>query len=271
MKQVINVKGGNISLYSKNQDDFISLTDIAKFKNLEFPRYVVQNWMRTRFTIEFIWLWEQINNKDFNRVEFDTFKNESWANSFILNPKQWIEKTNAIWIISTSGRYGWTYAHKDIAFEFASWISVEFKLYLIKEFQRLKEKESKSLEWSVKRELTKINYKLQTDSIKNYLIPSLKDFKKKYVYSDEADLLNIIIFWKTAKDWKLENKDKSINENIRDYATIEQLLLLANLENLNWEFIKQWLDKYKRYELLSEITTNKMKILFDNNNFKNLK
>ncbi len=270
MKKIINVKWSDISLYSKNKDDYISLTDIAKSKNPEAPRYVIQNWMKTRFSVEFLWLWEIINNKNFNRVEFDTVKNESWSNAFVLTPKKWIEKTNSIWIISKSGRYWWTYAHKDIAFEFASWISAEFKLYLITEFQRLKEIETKwkSLEWSVKRELTKINYKFQTDSIKNYLIPSLEDFKKKYIYSDEADLLNIIIFWKTASTWRQDNKDKKWN--IRDFATIEQLLLLANLENLNGEFIKQWLKKEKRYELLREIAQNQIKILFDNN-FNKLK
>jgi len=270
MKQIINVKWSEITLFSKNQDEYISLTDIAKYKNPNDPRYVIQNWMKTRFSVDFLWLWETVNNENFNRVEFDTFKSEAWTNAFVLTPKKWIENTNAIWITSKSWKYGWTYAHKDIAFEFASWISAEFKLYLITEFQRLKEDETKwkSLEWSVKRELTKINYKLQTDSIKNYLIPSLEDFKKKYIYADEADLLNIIIFWKTAKDWRDENKDKKWN--IRDFATIEQLLLLANLENLNWEFIKQWLEKGKRYELLSEIAKNQMKILFDNN-FKKLK
>ncbi len=270
MKQIINVKWSEITLYSKNKDDFISLTDIAKFKNAEHTGLVISHWLSTRYTVEFIWLWEQLNNKDFNVTEFRNIKNESGSNGYVLSWKQWIEKTNAIWIISKAGRYWWTYAHKDIAFEFASWISAEFKLYLITEFQRLKEEETKwkSLEWSVKRELTKINYKLQTDSIKNYLIPSLEDFKKKYIYADEADLLNIIIFWKTAKDWRDENENKKWN--IRDYATIEQLLLLANLENLNWEFIKQWLEKEKRYELLSEIAKNQIKILFDNN-FKKLK
>jgi len=263
MKQVINVKGADISLYSKNQDDFISLTDIARFKNSKLTWLVISHWLSTRYTVEFIWLWEQINNPDFNVTEFRNIKNQSGSNWYVLSWKQWIEKTSAIWIVSTPGRYWWTYAHKDIAFEFATWISAEFKLYLITEFQRLKKRESKSLEWSVKRELTKINYKLQTDSIKNYLIPSLEDFKKKYIYADEADLLNIIIFWETAKNWRDANKNKKWN--IRDFATIEQLLLLANLENLNWEFIKQWLEKENRYELLRDIAKNQIKILFGNN------
>jgi hypothetical protein len=272
MKQNVNVKWREITFYSRNNNDFISLTDIAKYKSNK-PEQVIQNWMRNRNTIEFLWLWEKINNKNFKHLEFEVFKKEAWLNAFLLSPKKWIEKTESIWIISKSWRYWWTFSNKDIAFEFANWISVEFRLYFIKEFQRLKEWDLKShsLEWSVKRELTKINYKLQTDSIKNYLIPSLEVFKKKYIYSDEADLLNVIIFGKTAKDWREENGDKIKNENIRDFATIEQLLLLANLENLNWEFIKQWLEIEERYKLLSEIAKNQMRILFPNNSFKNLK
>jgi len=270
MKQIINVKWSEITLYSKNKDDFISLTDIARFKNQDFPKDVVKNWMKTYNTVEYLGLWERLNNSNFKGVDFDPIEKQAWKNAFVLSPTKWIESVWAIWMIVKRWKEGWIYAHKDIAFKFASWVSVEFELYLIKEFQRLKESEleTNTLEWSVKRELTKINYKLQTDSIKNYLIPSLEDFKKKYIYADEADLLNIIIFQKTAKYWKYENEDKKWN--IRDYATIEQLLLLANLENLNWEFIKQWLEKDKRYELLSEIAKNQMKILFDNN-FKKLK
>jgi len=264
MKQIINIKNTEVSLYSKSNEDYISLTDIAKYK-WDRSEQIIQNWLRNRNTIEFLYLWEKINNKNFKHLECEVFKKEAWLNSFTLSPKKWIETTNAIGIISKSWRYWGTYAHKDIAFEFANWISIEFRLYFIKEFQRLKEEEqkNKSLEWSVKRELTKINYKLQTDSIKNFLIPSLEDFKKKYIYSDEADLLNIIIFWKTAKQFKEENPDKKWN--LRDYASIEQLLLLANLENLNWEFIKQWLSKEQRYEGLAEIAKRQYKILFENN------
>lgn len=271
MKQIIKVKWSEINFYSKNKDDFISLTDIAKFKNSDFPKDVVKNWMRTYNTVEYLWLWERLNNPNFNGVDFDPIEKQAWKNAFVLSPSKWIELVWAIWMIVKRWKKWSIYAHKDIAFKFASWISVEFELYLIKEFQRLKESENKTLEWSVKRELSKINYRLQTDSIKKYLIPSLEDFKKKYIYSDEADLLNIIIFQKTAKDWRDENVDKLKNENIRDYATIEQLLLIANLENLNGEFIKQWLSIEKRYELLSEIAKNQIKILFSSNNFKNLK
>lgn len=273
MKQIINVKWSEITLYSNNKDDFISLTDIARFKNQAFPKDVVKNWMRNYNTVEYLWLWERLNNPNFNGVNFDPIEKQAWKNAFVLSPSKWIEEVWAIWMIVKRWKEWWIYAHKDIAFKFASWISVEFELYLIKEFQRLKESETKinTLEWSVKRELTKINYRLQTDSIKNYLVPSLDDFRKKYIYSDEADLLNIIIFQKTAKDWREENDDKPKNENIRDYATIEQLLLLANLENLNWEFIKQWLDVEKRYELLSEIAKNQMRILFGSSgNFEKL-
>ncbi len=271
MKKIINIKWREVSLFLKNKEDYISLTDIAKYKS-DRPDMVIQNWIRTYNTINYIWLWEEINNPDFNPFIYEGVKNDSRENAFVMTPKKWIEKTNAIWIISKSWRYWWTYAHKDIAFKFASWISVEFELFLIKEFQRLKQQEtqSKSVEWSVKRELAKINYKLQTDSIKNYLIPTLEDFKKKYIYADEADLLNIIIFGETANIWREENIDKKWN--IRDYASLEQLLLLANLENLNSEFIKQNLDKEKRYELLSEIAKKQMQILFKNIwNFKKIK
>ena len=261
-KQIIEVIGNSISILKINNEDYISLTDMIKTKDWDF---VVSDWLRNRNTIEFLSIWEEIYNKDFNCGNSAIIKSKAWLNGYKLSTKKWIENTNAIWIISKSWRYWWTYAHKDIAFEFWMWISPKFKIYLIKEFQRLKELETKwkSIEWSVKRELTKINYKLQTDSIKNYLIPSLEDFKKKFIYSDEADLLNIIIFGKTAKMWRDENLDKKWN--IRDFASIEQLLLLANLENLNWEFIIQWLERDKRYELLAKIAWRQFKILFWNN------
>ncbi len=267
MKKKSNIKilWTEVTLYSQRSDDYISLTDIAKYKNADMTGLVISHRLSRRYTVEFIWLREQINNANFNVTEYSNIKNESWSHWYVLSSKQRISKTNAIGVISKAWRYGGTYAHKDIAFEFASWISAEFKLYLITEFQRLKQKENKSLERSVKRELTKINYKLQTNSIKNYLLPTVEEFKQNYIYSDEADLLNIIIFWKTAKIWEAEN----INcvGNIRDYATIEQLLLLANLENLNWEFIRQWLAKEKRYSMLSKIAINQMNILFWDWNF----
>ncbi len=265
MKESIEIKGVEVRAYSKNEDDYICLTDIARYKNTSEPKDVVKNWMRNYNTVEYLGLWERLNNSNFKGVDFDPIEKQAGKNGFTLSPSKWINEVGAIWVVVKRWKFGWTYAHKDIAFKFASWISVEFELFLIKEFQRLKEEEfkNKSLQWSVRRELTKINYKLQTDSIKNYLIPSVEDFKKKYLYSDEADMLNVIIFGETAKTWREKNKESKWN--IRDMATIEQLLLLANLENLNGEFIKQALDKEKRYELLAEIAWRQMKILFGNN------
>lgn len=255
MKKTIQVKWVNIILFEQKEEDYISLTDIAKKKNPDFPADIIKNWLRTKSTIEFLWLWEKINNSNFNPVEFDQFKNEAGTNAFVLNPKKWIENTRAIGIISKAGRYGGTYAHKDIAFEFASWISAEFKLYLIQEFQRLKneENEKKLLGWDIKRNLAKINYKIQTDSIKKHLIPSLSEFQKKYIYANEADLLNLIVFWKTAKEWNGANKELAKTGNMRDYADVLELSLLSNLESFNSEFIKWKLDKETRFIQLSEI------------------
>lgn len=257
MKKVIKVNWNEIILFEQKEEDYISITDIAKKKNEEFPADVIKNWLKTKNTIEFLWLWERINNENFKLVEFDQFKNEAWSNSFVLSPQKWIETTNAIWIISKSWRYGWTYAHKDIAFEFASWISAEFKYYLIKEFQRLKDEENERrlLWWDIKRNLAKINYRVQTDAIKDYLIPTLPEFKKKYnQYASEADLLNLIVFWKTAKEWGKENPELAKNWNIRDYAWVIDLSILSNLESFNSEYIKQWLTKEERFERLSQIT-----------------
>lgn len=201
VKRKVNVKGTEIVLFSKEKEDYISLSDIARYKDSERSDYILQNWMRNRSTIEFIGLWEQIHNPNFNSIEFDGFKNEAGSNSFTLTPKKWITATNAIGIISKAGRYGGTYAHQDIAFEFASWISAEFKLYLLKEFQRLKQAEidQKKLEWNVSRTLVKVNYLIHTDAIKENLIPEkISESKRKFVYADEADLLNIALFGKTA-------------------------------------------------------------------------
>ena len=218
----ISVQGKEITIFNKKQEDYISLTDIAKYRNKDAPVDIVKNWLRTKSTIELLGLWEKLNNPDFKQVEFDLFRNEAGANYFVLSPKKWIETTNAIGMFSKSGRYGGTFAHKDIAFEFASWISVEFKLYFIKEFQRLKEEENKtkSLEWNLQRTLTKINYRIHTDAIKEKLIPpELTKEQITYVYANEADLLNVAMFGKTAKQWRNENLDKK--GNMRDYATIE--------------------------------------------------
>ena len=265
MQKSITVQWTPISLTHQHEADYISLTDIARHKNPEDPRFVVQSWMKSRNTVEFLWLWETIHNPGFNRIEFEAVKNEAGNNAFSLSPQKWIENTHAIGIISKSGRYGsGTYAHKDIAFKFASWISVEFELYMIKEFQRLKEAESeqKSLGWNIKRELAKVNYRIQTDSIKKYLIPTLSEFEQKYSYADEADLLNIVLFGKTAKQWREEYPDQEWN--IRDHAGLHELVILINLENFNADFIKKSISRGERYELLREITEAQLEILTSN-------
>jgi len=229
--KTIEVKGTEITIFSHHKEEYISITDIARHKDLRTD-YIIQNWMRNRNTIEFLGIWERLNNPDFNPIEFDGFRNRSGLNSFTLTPKQWIERTNAIGIISKAGRYGGTYAHKDIALEFATWISVEFKLYLIKEVQRLKEEEQKKLGWDLRRNLAKINYRIHTDAIKENLIPpTLSRHQIDLVYASEADILNMALFGKTAAQWREENPGKI--GNIRDYANISQLVCLLNLENLN--------------------------------------
>lgn len=252
------------------EDEFISLTDIARYKNSKDPRIVINNWIRNKDVIYFLGLWESMNNNGFKRIEFDTFKSESGSNAFTLSPQEWINKTKAIGISVRRGRYdGGTYAHKDIAFEFASWISPEFKLYLIVEYQRLKEKESKSLEWSVSRELSKINYKVHTDAISKYIVPTLTDKQIHYVYASEADILNVALFGVTANDWRVNNKDKQ--GNIRDYATLEQLICLANLESINSVLVKEGINQSVRLVKLNEIAKSQMKILMDNKNIKQIK
>ena len=236
VKGTIHAKDTDITVLSyTNSNDYISLTDIAKYKNPEAPADIIKNWMRIRNTIEFLGLWEELNNPDFKLVEFDQFKNEAGANSFVLSPQKWIKETDAIGIISKSGRYGGgTFAHKDIAFEFASWLSPEFKLYIIKDYQRLKEDESHrlALDWNVNRILSKTNYRIHTDAIKSNLIPAELPAKdQRFIYADEADVLNVALFGMTAKQWRDLNPDTK--GNMRDYASIEQLLVLVNLETIN--------------------------------------
>jgi hypothetical protein len=256
----IAVKGTEVTVIKNIKQDYISLTDIARHKNAERTDDLIRNWIRNRNTIEFLGIWEQLNNPDFKPVEFDGFRKQAGLNSFTLTPKQWIEKTKAIGIISKAGRYGGTYAHKDIAFEFASWISVEFKLYLIKEFQRLKENEQGELEWNVKRQLTKINYRIHTDAVKENLIPlNLSPKQITMVYANEADVLNMALFGKTAKQWRDENSDKK--GNIRDYANVSQLVCLANLESLNAVLINEGLSQSERLKKLNQIAIQQMKIL----------
>lgn len=267
----VNVKGISVSVKKSNHNDYISLTDIAKYKSSS-PNDVIKNWIRNKDTIEFLGLWEKINNINFKQVEFDGFRNEAGRNAFTMSPKKWIEGTNAIGIISESGRYGGTFAHKDIAFEFASWVSAEFKLYLIKEFQRLIDVENKknNIEWNVSRVLAKINYKIHTDSIKKNLIPEdLTPQQKSYAYASEADLLNMALFSITAKEWREKNPDK--DGNIRDHASIEQLLVLANLENLNSEYIKNGMEQKDRLTNLNKIAIEQMKILTNQKAIEELK
>ena len=263
----INVKGLKINIFEQKFDKYINITDIAKKKNPEEPRFVIINWLRNRNTIEFLGIWELIHNKNFNRVGFDTVKVNSGLNSFTISPSKWIETTNAIGIITKSGRYdSGTYAHEDIALEFASWISAEFKLYFIKEFRRLKkeENEKKSLDWNLKRNLAKINYTIHTNAIKEKLIPKkLNKKQREKVYASEADILNMAIFGKTANEWKKENKEKK--GNIRDYASVIQLVCLSNLESLNSVFIKEGLPQNKRLSKLNEIAISQINILLSKN------
>jgi len=266
----IEVKGLSIAVFQSEDDDYISLTDIAKSKdNDSRAADIIKNWIRNRGTIEFIGTWEQLHNPDFKVVEFDHFKMNAGLTSFVLSPGKWIEQTNAIGIVVKKGKYGGTYAHKDIAFEFCSAISPIFKLYLIKEFQRLKEEEQKLLGWSAKRELAKINYRIHTDAIKENLIPANLSKKQiNFVYANEADVLNMALFGKTAKQWRNENPDKK--GNIRDYANVSQLVCLSNLENLNAVFINDGLEQSERLIKLNKIAIEQMKILLSDKTVKML-
>jgi hypothetical protein len=266
----INVMNKEVAVSSINDADYICITDIARYKNADATDDLIRNWLRNRNTIEFLGIWEHLNNPDFKPVEFDGFKKLAGLNSFTLTPKQWIEKTNAIGLISKAGRYGGTYAHKDIAFEFASWISVEFKLYLIKEFQRLKEDEQKQLGWDIRRNLVKINYRIHTDAIKENLIPAeLTKQQATLVYASEADVLNMSLFGQTAKSWRDANPDKK--GNIRDYANVSQLVCLSNLENLNALFIQDGLPVDQRLIKLNRTAIHQMKLLTEEPVSKSLK
>jgi len=268
-RKKIKVHGTEVILYKENNEDFISLTDIARYRDSQRSDYVLQNWLRNRSTIEFIGLWEQFNNPDFNSIEFDGIKNMSGSNSFSLTPKRWIQSTNSIGIISKTGRYGGTFAHKDIAFEFATWLSAEFKFFLIKEFQRLQEAEQKQLGWDIKRNLTKINYRIHTDAIKENLIPpELTSNQVNRIYASEADILNLALFGMTAAQWRQNNKGK--DGNIRDDANVTQLVCLANLENLNALFIEENLPQSERLTKLNRIARHQMKILTTDNHLQAL-
>ena len=270
--KTIIVKGTEIILFQKDSQDFISLTDIARYRDAERSDYILQNWMRNRSTIEFIGLWEQFNNPDFNSIEFDGIKNMSGSNSFSLTPKRWIEATNAKGIISKTGRYGGTFAHRDIAFEFATWLSAEFKFYLIKEFQRLKadENDRLKLDWNLQRTLAKVNYRIHTDAIKENLIPKeLSKQQVNFVYANEADLLNVALFGKTAKQWREQNPDAE--GNVRDASTLEQLVVLSNLESINAVLIHQGLNQSERLLQLNKVAITQMKSLVNSSQLKKLK
>lgn len=271
-KSTIEVKGSSVAILSQRQCEFISLTDIARHKDPERSDYLISNWLRNRNTIEFLGIWEQLNNPDFNSIEFDGIKAQAGLNSFILTAKRWIDATHAMGIISRSGRYGGTYAHKDIAFEFASWISVEFKLYLIREFQRLKDDENNrlNLSWNLQRTLAKINYRIHTDAIKDTLIPpTVSKAQTAITYASEADLLNVAVFGQTAKQWRSANPNA--DGNIRDHATLEQLVVLSNLESLNAVLIRQELPSSERLVQLNQIAISQMRTLLASVSIKKLK
>jgi len=260
MNKKITVNGNNITVISANEQDYISLTDMVR--NLENGLALIEKWLRNKNTIEFLGIWEQMYNHNFNSPEFEGIKNEAGLNRFILSIKQWVEKTHAIGITAKAGRYGGTYAHKDIAFEFASWISPQFKLYLIKEFQRLKDQEFKQLGWDIKRNLTKINYRIHTDAIKAHLLPQeLTQEQIQLIYASEADILNMALLGKTAKQWRKENPNEQ--GNIRDIANVSQLVCLANLENLNAHFIQEKLTQSERLKKLNQIAIHQMQLLVD--------
>ena len=267
IESVIHADGVDIAVVTTvgSEEDYISLTDIAKYQDEENPRFIIQNWMRNRSTLDFLGLWEELNNPDFNRVEFDTVKVEAGKNAFVMTPTKWIKTTNAVGIISKSGRYGGgTYAHKDIAFEFASWLSPEFKLYIIKDYQRLKEDEGHrlALDWNVKRILSKANYRIHTDAIKANLIPpELPRPQQGFIYADEAEVLNVALFGKTSKQWRTENPDAK--GNMRDDATIEQLLVLSNMENINALLIEQGMSQQERLKKLRAAAIYQIKTITD--------
>lgn len=264
----INVEGSEISIIAIDNRDYISLTDMVR--NVENGVTLIEKWLRNKNTIEFLGIWEEMYNANFNSTEFEGIKNEAGFNRFILSVKQWVNKTNSIGIIAKAGRYGGTYAHKDIAFEFASWVSPYFKLYLIKEFERLKEEEQKQLGWDIKRNLAKINYKIHTDAIKNKLVPEkLSKERINYIYASEADILNVALFGMTAKEWR-ENYPE-LKGNMRDYADISQLVCLSNLENLNAVFINEGMDATERIEKLNAIAIEQMRILTESERIKKLK
>lgn len=263
-KEKLHAKGLEIAIYTEDfRDEYISLTDIAKYRNADDPRFIIQNWMRSRDVIEFLGIWELLHNPDFNRVNFEAVKNEAGYNRFVMTPTKWIEQTRAKGIICKAGRYGGgTFAHADIAMEFASWVSPEFKLYMMKDYRRLKLDENSrlSLSWNLNREVSKLNYRVHTDAIKqNLVLPDLTPEQKSFVYADEADMLNVALFGQTARQWHDANPDKK--GNIRDYATIQQLLVLANMESYNAILITQGLPQATRIQSLRDMAIRQLQTL----------
>ncbi len=269
----IIVKENKIGIMRVGNVNYISLTDLARYKDKERTDYIIQNWMRTTNTILFLGTWEYLNNPNFNSIEFDGFKNESGTNAFVMTPKKWITATNAIGIISKQGRYnGGTFAHPDIAFEFASWLSPEFKLYLITEFERLKTNEAYQykVEWSATRLLSKINYVVHTDAIKKCIVPTLTEKQKQFVYAEEADVLNVALFGMTAKEWRESNPELAENGNIRDYTDLLHLIILNNLQNTNEELIEEKVSQRERLIRLNNSARRQMEALKDNKSLKDL-
>ena len=261
-KATVMVQGTAVTVMAREQEDYISLTDIAKHKEPDRSDHVIQNWLRNRNTIEFLGTWERLNNPGFNPLEFEGFRNRAGLNSFVLTPRQWVQATGAVGLLSKPGRYGGTFAHKDIAFEFASWISVEFKLFLIKEFQRLKEDENNrlSLAWNLNRTLSKLNYRIHTDAIRAHLIPpEVTAAQAAITYASEADVLNVALFGRTARQWRDANPE--LDGNMRDHATVEQLLVLANIEGMNAELIHMGLSQGERLRRLNTIAIRQMQVL----------
>lgn len=266
-KDTIEAQGFVIQVYTEDfKNDYVSLTDIAKYRNSDDPRFVIQNWMRNRNTLEFIGLWEVLNNENFNRVQFDTFRSEAGLNRFIMTPQKWIGSTDAIGIISKSGRYGGTYAHYDIAMEFASWLSPEFKLYIIQDYKRLKSDENSrlSLNWNLNREIARINYKIHTDAIKDYLLKDLTNEQLSYKYASEADMLNVALFNKRAKEWREDNP--GLKGNMRDYAGLNELLILANMESYNAVLISKRMEQKERMIELRKLARTQLLSLEKLNN-----
>ena len=273
IKTQIIVKERKISVLMLDKKEYISLTDLARYADEEEPRYPIQNWMRNKDVILYLGLWESINNENFKGVEFDALKNEAGSNKFKISPQKWIKETNAIGIISKSGNNGGTFAHPDIAFEFASWLSPEFKLYVIQEFQRLKKNESyqNKIDWHANRILAKVSYAVHTDAIKNIIVPNLTERQKKFIYAEEADVLNVALFGMTAKERRINNPKIADKGNIRDYTDLLHLVILNNLENINAELIEMKIPQNERLIKLNNIARKQMALLKNNIGFNNLK